>query len=391
MSNTKSNRREKGQGSIYQRPNGKYVGTIRYTLPNGVQKSKSFTGKTEAEVRKKIREYNRNQDTKEVSHTSLGSYVENWLYKVKYGTIKNSSFDKLEATAKNHVLPELGMIRLDQLKEEDVMRLLKKKKRDGLSYSTVKKIHDLLHAVMGYAIQKEDIRRNPMDGVKMLNKQLFEQKEIKAFTKEELKRIFKEARRKYSTGMPVYQYGEVFIAMYHLGVRIGEIIGVLKSDIDWDKREIRIQRGAQRVKVRNEDGRATGCQEMVVTTTKSKKSKRILAINKSAMVSLRRLCDANPHSELLVCTQNGGMTNATRVERCFSSILKNAGIEHAGLHSLRHSCATHLCINNTPIKDVAGILGHERASFSLDTYVEELYPVNHEAMEKLEDIGIMED
>lgn len=139
MSKSKSNRREKGQGSIYKRSNGKYIGTIRYTLPNGVQKSKSFTGKTEAEVKKKIREYNRNQDSTEVLRITLGSYIENWLYNIKYGTIKNSSFDKLEATFKNHVLPELGMIRLDQLTGEDVLKLLKKKKSAGLSYSTVKK------------------------------------------------------------------------------------------------------------------------------------------------------------------------------------------------------------------------------------------------------------
>lgn len=114
MSKTKSTRREKGLGSIYKRPNGKYVGTIRYTLPNGVQKSKSFTGKTEAEVKKKIREYNRSQDSTEVLHTSLGCYIENWLYNIKYGTIKNSSFDRLEATFKDPILPEMGMIRLEQ-------------------------------------------------------------------------------------------------------------------------------------------------------------------------------------------------------------------------------------------------------------------------------------
>lgn len=156
----------------------------------------------------------------------------------------------------------------------------------------------------------------------MLNKQLFEQSEVKAFTKEEQERIFTEARRKYSTGKPVYQYGEVLVCLFHLGVRIGEMIGALKSDINWEKREMRIQCGAQRVKVRDEEGRATGHQEMVVTTTKSQRGKRILTINEKAMVSLRRLCEANPNSDLLVYTQNGGMTNATRVERCFSSILK---------------------------------------------------------------------
>lgn len=47
-------------------------------------------------------------------HTSLGCYIENWLYNIKYGTIKNSSFDRLEATFKDPILPEMGMIRLEQ-------------------------------------------------------------------------------------------------------------------------------------------------------------------------------------------------------------------------------------------------------------------------------------
>ena len=53
-------RREKGTGSIYQRENGTWVGVLReISLVTGKPKSKYFSGKTEAEVKRKIREYNR--------------------------------------------------------------------------------------------------------------------------------------------------------------------------------------------------------------------------------------------------------------------------------------------------------------------------------------------
>lgn len=55
-----SSRREKGTGNVYQRENGSWVGRVDIgRKSDGSRKIKYFSGKTEAQVRKKIREYNK--------------------------------------------------------------------------------------------------------------------------------------------------------------------------------------------------------------------------------------------------------------------------------------------------------------------------------------------
>lgn len=89
-------RREKGMGTIYQRENGTYVGRITVGLKSdGKPKTKCFSGKTKAEVKKKIREYNTGGCGIEKSKVSVETYFLNWLKVYKKDYLKSSSYDIL--------------------------------------------------------------------------------------------------------------------------------------------------------------------------------------------------------------------------------------------------------------------------------------------------------
>lgn len=164
QANASKSRREKGTGTIWQKDNGTWMGRVDIGRgSDGKRKFKNFSGKTETEVKRKIREYNKTGDNIETNKISVGSYVQNWLRTYKMGTIKLSSYDALEKTIKNYIIPNIGMIQLQQLTSDDVQALLNKlKNEDGYSYSTVKKVHDCLNAVLLYATIKKDITDNPM-------------------------------------------------------------------------------------------------------------------------------------------------------------------------------------------------------------------------------------
>ena len=51
-----------------------------------------------------------------------------------------------------------------------------------------------------------------------------------------------------------------------------------------------------------------------------------------------------------------------------AKILENAGCKHVPFHPLRHIFATHASSNGIDPKTLAGILGHTKASFTLDRY-----------------------
>ncbi len=102
-------RREKGMGTIYARDTGKWVGRLTIGVKqDGTPKYKCFSGKTEAEVKRKIREYNSSGFLQEATKATVADYVENWLKIYKKGTLKRSSYDTLEGTVKLHIIPALG-------------------------------------------------------------------------------------------------------------------------------------------------------------------------------------------------------------------------------------------------------------------------------------------
>lgn len=87
-------RREKGTGTIYQRENGKWIGRVAVGRgANGKNQYKCFSGKTEAEVKRKIREFNKSVAQADPTKVLFSDYLNDWLFNIKMGKIKNSSFD----------------------------------------------------------------------------------------------------------------------------------------------------------------------------------------------------------------------------------------------------------------------------------------------------------
>ena len=383
-------RREKGTGSIYQRENGTWVGVLReISLTTGKPKSKYFSGRTEAEVKKKIREYNRQGRPSDgnAGKISVSDYLDSWLKTYKMPVLKSSSYDKLENTVIHQVKPNLGMIQLNQLTSEDIQNMLTKlKNEDGYSYSIVKKAYDCMNEVLRHAMIREDIVKNPMMLVRMPEKSLFPKKEIRIFTDRESALITEEVCRQYSTGTPVYVYGDAYILMLNTGLRLGEVIGLEKSDWDAQKKTLSVKRNIQSVKKRDSKGVPITGKELVTNTTKTYSGERTVPLNENATAALERLCRKHPNSKWIVCSSKGEMVPPERVERTFYRILKNLDISQAGTHSLRHTFASLLFAEGVDIKTVSTILGHASIQITLNTYIHLLEKADHNAVAKLDDV-----
>ena len=172
-----SERREKGMGNIYQRENGQWVGRLDIGRNyNGRRKMKYFSGKTKADVKRKIREYNRATGVIEVEKTTVEEYALNWLVKYKSQTMKESSFDRLEVTIKHQIIPNIGMIRMQQLSSDDIQAMLNKLRADGMSYSTIKKAYDCVKVLTYRATVEGLLLKDPMLLIEMPKKSSFKKK-----------------------------------------------------------------------------------------------------------------------------------------------------------------------------------------------------------------------
>lgn len=134
------------------------------------------------------------------------------------------------ATAiKLHILPTFGKRRLNTIKPSDI-QLWQNRLLETLSPRRVRTIRATFNTIFDDAIRDEIIDKNPISKVKVPK---LDKIEVKCFSLDEVKRIVSTAR------------GEMraFSAVgFFTGMRSGEIIGLKWSDIDFEKREIHIQR-----------------------------------------------------------------------------------------------------------------------------------------------------
>jgi integrase/recombinase XerD len=140
--------------------------------------------------------------------------------------------------------------------------------------------------------------------------------------------------------------------LYGAGLRVGEAVGLGKTDIDLEQRLVR----------------ATGKGD----------KERIVPLGRPAAEALRRyLSRGRPHldrrhrPELFLNAQGGGLTRAG-VFLVLRRLAEKAGLEPERVHPhlLRHSFATHLLEGGADLRSVQEMLGHaDLATTELYTHV----------------------
>lgn len=365
-------------GNVFRRTDKRWGGVVWYLDEQGNRKRKSFSGTTKSEVSKKIKDYiekfeNEVIDSDE-SRKLLKDSMDNWLRIFKFPMVEATTYDRLEMTARNQIYPVLGDKVVTDITSTDIRLILNNMMMEGYAYSSVKKVHDLLNDYFRYLVEQELITKNPMVSATMLKQSNFmsmQGKEMVAksdvvtvFTKEEIEKLKEEAFRKYPNGTKKHQQAAAFILMLNTGIRTGEALGLINSDIGLEEKVMHITRGVKEVNKR--DG--------------LDKSKRDVPLNNTAIEMIKLLREEMYFGEdaPLIPDEKGNFTKPVNFRKRFYRILKAAGIETKGLHSLRHTFATNL-INGIEQKDgtvksltprqVADLLGHITSEITEQYYV----------------------
>ena len=209
--------------------------------------------------------------------------MQNWLELFKFPAVERSTYDRLECTAKHQIYPVLGDKVVGDITSADIRDLLNQEMNNGYAYTAVKKVHVLLNEYFRYLTQQELIVKNPMVSTPMIKKSNFmaaqdkedlpEYDTVTVFTPEEIEKFKTEAFRCYSNGKRIYQQAAAYILMLNTGLRTGELLGLLNSDIDLEHRVMHLNRGVKEVAKR--DGvTAEHGREVKTGKLKSASSKR---------------------------------------------------------------------------------------------------------------------
>ncbi|WP_222272458.1 tyrosine-type recombinase/integrase [Modestobacter marinus] len=354
-------RRANGEGSIFRRKDGTWSAELSYRDDYGSLKRRTVYGKTQAEVRTKLRDARERAESgapvKDASMT-VAAWLDEWITKSLAASDRKQATKDLYATiARTHLAPTVGTIPLGRLRPSDVEALIVTKRDAGLAPSTIRTIYTVLRAALGIASRDGLIRSNPAATVKRPG---VERKDAPHLTAEQAQALLDAIRGD--------RLDALFRVMLATGLRRGEALALHWSDVDLDAGLLRVRWTLSRTS-----------RGLRLDEPKTDKSRRTVPLPRSAIAALaahrtrqaeerRATADAYEDHGLVFTTEIGTPLEPRNVLRRFELLARRAGLSGVHLHTLRHSAASFLLAAGTHTKVVQEHLGHSSYAITADIY-----------------------
>ncbi|MDQ6949067.1 MAG: site-specific integrase [Actinomycetota bacterium] len=260
-------RRGHGEGSISQRRDGRWEGRIDLGWKAGKRVRKVVYGATRVEVVRKVNALVRDRELGLVRtgpSQRVGAFLEEWLGSVR-GSLRPSTFRTYELYVRRHIVAELGRVRLDQLKAEDVQRMLDRKLAAGMSPQTVVHLRAILRRALNRAMRYGYLARNV---AALAEPPKVERREMHVLDPDQARAFLKAANTD--------PFRALYILALFAGLRQGELLGLRWADVDLEQAQLRVSHSLQRY-----DGK------LRLVAPKTATSRRSLSIPSVAVAALR--------------------------------------------------------------------------------------------------------
>lgn len=358
-----SKRRPSGDGMVRKREDGRWEGRIVVGhKENGDSIFRYIYADTQKELSAKLRQnidIYQGIDLTEQSRMTLAEWLEQWLGQMA-ANLRPSTLEHYQRDMTNHVIPYLGQKSLSQITAADLRKLYETLKKNGrvnprpsqgrrLSSTTVHGIHTTLHHALRAAVEQGLIPTNPADEVdppKVIRQPM------NVLNEEQL-----------DTFMAVIQKDPLWYDFFYTelttGLRRGEICSLMWSDFDERGGTLKISRTLHREK----GGRLVAGDTKTYAGTR----KIVLPPSTAELLQARKKKSFSPwifHDPL----RPEAPISPDSAYRQLKKFLANAGLPNIRFHDLRHTFSTHALASGVDAKTLSGILGHTKASFTLDTY-----------------------
>ena len=155
-------RRGAGEGSLYRRKDGRWVG--QYEAEG---KRRYVYGKDRESVRARLTKALADRDAGLVfdsRNLTVSEYAPLWLDSIREA-VGPRTWKRHEELTRLHVIPRLGSTGLDKLNALQVQSLYREKLDASLSPTTVRKIHATLYKALKQALRWQLVPRNVCDSV----------------------------------------------------------------------------------------------------------------------------------------------------------------------------------------------------------------------------------
>lgn len=363
MSRKQTRKRANGDGSVFQLPDGSWRAVVSCGNIGGKRVRRTRKAATRDEAKRKLAELmgEVRGGIPAVSDLSVSEWLDEWLKSLE-GLAENTTAS-YGYSVRNHLVPHLGAARLASLTAAQIdagIRRIKAGRTRELAFV-------VLHAALKRATKKGLIPANPADSA---DRPRNKRKRIVPFTTDQANAILDATKND--------RLRAVYLLTMTLGMRQAEVFGLRWQDIDFDAGTLTIRQQACDISGKvyfREPKTDAGTRTVKMTPTIAN------ALRDRQAAAMKEGHAANP----LVFTNERGkaILRSNFSNRHWKPLLKRLKIRHRGQHIARHTAASLMLGVGVPVHVVSQILGHSRASVTLDLYSHLMTHQSGEAMDAI--------
>jgi integrase len=293
--------------------------------------------------------------------TTLRAAAESWLDGARAGTIrtrkgqpyKPSVIRSYDQGLRDHVLPEIGYMRLSDVRRRDLQDLADMMLAKGLDPSTIRNAIAPVRVIFRRAVNRGEIGVNPTSGLELPAPQGQRERIADPVEAETLIGALAESDR------------ALWATAFYAGLRSGELQGLDWSAVDLSAGVIRVER-------------AYDPKARTFVEPKSKKGRRSVPIPSVLRAFLLEHQMRQGRREGLVFGRDAEHPfTSSNVWRRAHTAWERAGLEPITLHEARHTFASLMIAAGVNAKALSTYMGHSSITITYDRYGH-LMPGNEE-------------
>ena len=249
-------------------------------------------------------------------------------------------------------------MKLRELRLANIEYLYQQLLKEGVSIRNVQLAHSVLHRCLKDAVRQGIVGFNAAHGAR---KPKSPYKEMQILDEYQVMQLLQ------------YTKGDRYEALYHLavktGMRQGELLGLMWSDVDWNKGTLKVQRQVQRVPGQGRKFVSPKTRAGRRTITLGRETLRILREHLERQKLLKGVIGKRWQEQgLLFPSKFGTPKSAANLQKQYKALLERAGLPVIRFHNLRHTAASLMLNRGVPPFIVSRILGHSKPSTTMDIY-----------------------
>lgn len=295
-------------------------------------------------------------------------WLDIWLENYIKPSVKVRTYERYALIIDKHISKDVGKREISELSalvlQNFITKLLESgncKTGNGLSANSVNAIISVLQSSLQTAHLIGVANEYTANKIK---RPKLKEKPVECFTLAEQKQI----EQAVLNGKKDKLYG-IILCLYS-GLRIGELIALQWSDIDFTKGILTVSKSCH-------DGK----DGLIIDEPKTATSRREIPLPKQLLPFLKSI--KKKSDSPFVVSANGKPVSVRSYQRSFELLLKKLNIPHKGFHSLRHTFATRAIECGMDVKTLSEILGHKNPTVTLNRYAHSLMEHKADMMNRL--------